>query len=82
MDYRNDLICGIGQPSSGGLTIGQILGQLDHFELAEMGKDNPHSWRVIGDATRLAFADRGLYIADPDFVEVSEGLLDESYLLE
>lgn len=82
MDYRNDLICGMGPPSSGGLTIGQILGQLDNFELAEMGKDNPQSWQLIGDATRLAFADRALYIADPDFVEVPEGLLDESYLLE
>ncbi len=82
MDYRGDLICGMGPPSSGGLTVGQILGMLDHYELSELGKDNPNSWQLIGDATRLAFADRGLYIADPDFVNVPEGLLDKSYLLE
>nr|MDT0251104.1 gamma-glutamyltransferase [Endozoicomonas sp.] len=80
MDYRGDAVCGMGPPSSGGLTIGQMLGLLEHFDLAELGQDNPQSWRLIGDASRLAFADRGLYIADPDFVEVPKGLLDESYL--
>lgn len=82
MDYREYRVCGMGPPSSGGLIVGQILGMLDHFDLAELGRDNPDSWQLIGDATRLAFADRGLYIADPDFIDVPEGLLNKSYLLE
>ncbi|USE35379.1 gamma-glutamyltransferase [Endozoicomonas sp. SCSIO W0465] len=81
MDYREYQVCGMGPPSSGGLTVGQMLGLLDHHKLSELGKDNPDSWQLIGDATRLAFADRGQYIADPDFVNVPKGLLDKSYLL-
>nr|WP_286196544.1 gamma-glutamyltransferase [Thalassotalea sp. G20_0] len=82
MDYRRYRVCSMGPPSSGGLTMGQILGMLDHYNLPELGKDNPISWQLIGDATRLAFADRGMYMADQDFINVPEGLLDKSYLLE
>ncbi len=78
--YRQKQVCGMGPPSSGGLTIGQALGMLAHFDLSASGPDDPHSWRLIGDASRLAFADRGLYIADPDYTTVPHGLLDAAYL--
>ena len=79
--YRGFEVCGMGPPSSGGLTVGQILGMLEPFDLAGMGADSPRAWRLIGDASRLAFADRGLYMADADFVPVPvEGLLDTGYL--
>ena len=45
-----------------------------------LGPDDPESWRIIGDATRLAFADRERYIADSDFVKIPKGLLDPAYL--
>jgi gamma-glutamyltranspeptidase/glutathione hydrolase len=71
----------MGPPSSGGLTVGQILGLLDSFDLGAMGPDDPEAWRLIGDASRLAFADRGRYMADSDFVPVpTEGLVDPAYL--
>ncbi len=79
-EYRQKQVCGMGPPSSGGLTVGQVLGLLAHYDLPGMGSDNPHSWRLIGDASRLAFADRGLYIADPAYTTVPYGLLDNSYL--
>ncbi|PRY26128.1 gamma-glutamyltranspeptidase/glutathione hydrolase [Aliiruegeria haliotis] len=80
-DYRDFDICGMGPPSSGGLTVGQILGLLEGFDLAGMGPDSPNAWRLIGDASRLAFADRGRYMADSDFVPVpAEGLLAPDYL--
>lgn len=79
--YRGHDVCGMGPPSSGALTVGQILGLLEPFDLATMGPDDAHSWRLIGDASRLAFADRGRYMADSDYVPVPvEGLLDPSYL--
>ena len=79
--YRGHEVCGMGPPSSGGLTVGQILGMLEGFDLADMGPESAEAWRLIGDASRLAFADRGRYMADSDFVPVPvEGLLDPDYL--
>jgi len=79
--YRGYDVCGMGPPSSGGVTVGQILGLLVPFDLAALGPDNPEAWRLIGDASRLAFADRGRYLADSDFVPVPvRGLLDPGYL--
>lgn len=81
--YRTYDVCGMGPPSSGALTVGQILGLLVPFDLAKLGPENPESWRLIGEASRLAFADRGRYMADSDFVPMpTAGLLDRAYLDE
>ncbi|AWI83977.1 gamma-glutamyltransferase [Alloyangia pacifica] len=81
VDYRAHDVCGMGPPSSGALTVGQILGALAPYDLAALGPDSPEAWRLIGDASRLAFADRGRYMADSDFVPVpTEGLVDPAYL--
>ncbi|MWD27621.1 gamma-glutamyltransferase [Aquicoccus sp. SCR17] len=77
--YRAHEVCGMGPPSSGALTVGQILGMLGGQEMP--GPDDPQAWRLIGDASRLAFADRGRYMADTDFVPVPvEGLVAPDYL--
>ncbi len=74
-------VCGMGPPSSGGLTVGQILKLVEPFDLPGLGPDNAESWRLIGDASRLAFADRGRYMADEDFVPVPKiGLLADAYI--
>jgi gamma-glutamyltranspeptidase / glutathione hydrolase len=79
--YRAHEICGMGPPSSGALTVGQILGLLSPYDLAGLGPDNAESWRLIGDASRLAFADRGRYMADSDYVPMpTAGLVDPAYL--
>ena len=80
LSYRGHDVCGMGPPSSGGTAVGQILGLLEPFDLAGLGPDDPVAWRLIGDATRLAFADRERYLADSDFVSIPHGLLDRSYL--
>lgn len=80
--YHQYDVCGMGPPSSGALTLGQILGISSHFDLAKLGEDNPTSWQIIGDASRLAFADRGRYMADSDYVPMPQGLLDPEYLAQ
>lgn len=81
--YRAYEVCGMGPPSSGALTVGQILGLLNGFDLAKLGPEDPDAWHLIGDASRLAFADRGRYMADSDYVPVpTEGLIDPAYLSE
>ncbi|WP_295045180.1 gamma-glutamyltransferase [uncultured Paracoccus sp.] len=83
VEYRAHDVCGMGPPSSGGLTVGQILGMLGGYDLAALGADSPESWRLIGDASRLAFADRGRFMADSDHVPMpTEGLIDPAYLAE
>ncbi len=81
--YRTYDVCGMGPPSSGALTVGQILGMLVPFDMAAEGPESAKSWRLIGDASRLAFADRGRYMADSDFVPMpTKGLVDPAYLAE
>ena len=80
--FRGHDVCGMGPPSSGALTVGQILGLLDGYDLSA-GPLDPEVRRLMGDAARLAFADRGRYMADSDYVPVPvEGLLDPAYLAE
>ncbi len=79
--YRAHDVCGMGPPSSGALTVGQILGMLNRYDLAAMGPESADAWRLIGDASRLAFADRGRYMADSDFVPMpTQGLVADGYL--
>lgn len=80
VNYRAHDVCGMGPPSSGALTVGQILGMLDNYDLSA-GPGDTEVRRLMGDAARLAFADRGRYMADSDFVPVpTEGLVDQTYL--
>lgn len=79
--YRAYTICGMGPASSGGVTVLQILGMVERFPLGQWGKDDARSWHVIGEAMRLAYADRDTWLGDPDYVSVPiAGLIDPTYL--
>ena len=81
--YRDYRICGMGPPSSGGIAVLQILGQLERFDLAALGADNPLTWHLFLESQRLAYADRELYIGDSDFVSVPvAGLIAPDYLAQ
>jgi len=80
-NYRSYRICGMGPPSSGATTVYAILKQLERFDLGKLGSASPTSWHLFAESTRLAFADRDRYLADPDFVPVPvAGLIDPGYL--
>ena len=81
VSYRAHQVCGMGPPSSGALTVGQILGMLDGYDLSA-GPMDANVRRLIGDASRLAFADRGRFMADSDYVPMpTAGLVDPAYLV-
>jgi gamma-glutamyltranspeptidase/glutathione hydrolase len=86
-DYR---ICGFPPPSSGAIAVGQILGILNNAHAdaipLENGLPGANWLHLYMEASRLAFADRGQYLGDPDFVQPPAGnwmsLLEPSYLAE
>ncbi len=91
--YRSYWVCGMGPPSSGGITIASTLGVLENFSLATLaptavdafgGKPSVMGVHLVSEANRLAYADRDKYIADTDFVALPGGstaaMLDKTYL--
>jgi len=79
--YRAYKVCGMGPPSSGGIAVAQMLGQLERFDLAALGPDSPVFWHLFVESQRLAYADRELYSGDADFVSVPvAGMVDKAYL--
>ncbi len=81
--YRTNRICGFPPPSSGGIAVGQILGVLEHFDMASLDPRGADAAHLLGEAGRLAFADRNLYVADDDFLRVPRrGLIDPAYLTQ
>ena len=80
-DYRNWTICGIPAPSSGGVTLLQILGILEHFDLSGFAPGDLQAIHLVAEASRLAFADRSAWIGDPEFTDIPQnGLLNPVYL--
>jgi gamma-glutamyltranspeptidase/glutathione hydrolase len=77
-EYRGHTVHGADVPSSGGLTVAMILNLLSGYDPGAFDRaDFLH--RTL-ESSRLAFADRGAYMADPAFADVPrEGLLSEGY---
>jgi len=80
--YRQWRVCGMPPPTSGGLAVVQILGLLERFDLAALDPNSVEAVHLVAEASRLAFADRDRFLADPDFVEVPVArLIDRGYLV-
>lgn len=79
--YRSYLVCGMGPPTSGGLTVIQILKMLEPFDMASLHPMSARAAHIFTQAARLAYADRDVHIADPDFHPVpSAKLTNPAYL--
>lgn len=81
--YRQWKVCGAPPSSSGGITVLQILGMLEQFDMGSLEPDSVEALHLIAETSRLAFADRNHYIGDPAYVDVPMAqLLDSVYLSE
>jgi gamma-glutamyltranspeptidase/glutathione hydrolase len=79
--YRRFRVCGMPPPGSGGFAVLQILKILERFDLRALQPDSAQAVHLFAEAGRLAYADRNLYIADPDFVPAPlAALLEPGYL--
>ncbi len=80
-NYKDLRIISMAPPSSGGICLGQILKMIEPFDLAKMGHNSVEAIQVIVEAERRAYADRSMFLGDPDFVKIPiKGLLDDQYL--
>jgi gamma-glutamyltranspeptidase/glutathione hydrolase len=81
--YRGVEIIGPPPPSSGGVSILQMLNILEGFDLRALGFGTPATCHLIAEALKIAFADRAAATADPDFVAVPVArLIDKAYAAE
>ncbi|MDE1173056.1 MAG: gamma-glutamyltransferase [Parvibaculaceae bacterium] len=64
--YRAFRVCGMGPSSSGGVTTLQILGILQSFDMGAIRPLSLEAVHFMSEASKLAFADRNLYLGDPD----------------
>lgn len=78
--FRVYVIC-VPPPPSSGVGLLEVMGLLERSDIASRGPADPQAWLLFAEASRLMYADRDRYVADPRFVAVPvEGLLDPGYL--
>ena len=80
-NYKDLKIISMPPPSSGGITLAQILTMIAPYDLAKMGHNSPEAIQIIVEAERRAYADRNFLLGDPDFVKMPiKQLMDNTYL--
>ena len=85
VNYRGWTVAAMSPPSSGGLTVGQMLGLVERFPIGDAaqgyGFGGKNTLHVMTEAMRLAFADRAVWMGDEDFVPVPKvGLVNKDYI--
>jgi gamma-glutamyltranspeptidase/glutathione hydrolase len=85
VNYRGYQFASMSPPSSGGLSVGQMLLELERFPLGDsaqgFGFGATKTMHAMIEAMRLTFADRAVWMGDEDFVHVpKKGLLDPTYV--
>lgn len=79
--YRNYRVVSMPPPSSGGVTLGQLLKIASRYPLREWGFQDTRTVHLMVEAERRAYADRTYHLADMDYYDVPiDSLLDAQYL--
>ena len=80
--YRVYEVC-VPPPSSSGVGLLELLGLLEHTDIATRVPNDPQAWYLFAEASRIMYADRDRYVGDPAFVDVPiAGLLAPAYVAE
>lgn len=83
--FRDFTILAMPLPSSGGITIIQILGMLQARPtlIAPRPRTDPEDIHALAEVLQLAFADRAAWLGDPEFTDVPvDRLIDPAYLAD
>ncbi len=82
-NYRGYTLITSPPPSSGGLTVVNMLNIMEGFDVAKMGRSSTEYMHAFLESQKLAFSDRNKFMADSDFVKVPmAGMIDKSYAAE
>jgi len=80
-NYKDLDIYTMGPPSSGGICLGQIMKMIEPYNLGQYSQNSLEAIQIMVEAERRSYADRSLYLGDPDFVNIpKDSLLDQAYL--
>ncbi|MBV8911361.1 MAG: gamma-glutamyltransferase [Gammaproteobacteria bacterium] len=78
--YQGYSVC-VPPPPSSGVALLQMLSILDRTAIASLKPGDPQAWFLFAQASRLMYADRDRYVADPHFVHVPiDQLLEPAYV--
>lgn len=80
-NYKDAKIISMAPPSSGGICLGQILKMVESYPLSDYGHNSLKYIQLLVEAEKRAYADRSVYLGDPDFVNIpTDSLLSENHL--
>jgi len=80
-NYKDLDIYTMGPPSSGGICLGQIMKMIEPYNVGQYSQNSLEAIQIMVEAERRSYADRSLYLGDPDFVNIpKDSLLDQAYL--
>lgn len=69
-EYKEYNVISMGPPSSGGVALAQLLKSVEPFKIGDWGHNTPKTVHLMVEAERRAYADRSVYLGDPDFIQV------------
>lgn len=79
--YKNLDIYTMGPPSSGGICLGQIMKMVEPYDIGQYSQNSLEAIQIMVEAERRSYADRSLYLGDPDFINIpQDSLLNQEYL--
>lgn len=82
-NYKDYQVISMPLPSSGGIILQQMMKMIEDRNIAAMQFQTAASVQLMTEVERRAFADRGEFLGDPDFVKVPvETLVSTGYLKE
>ncbi|MDP7995032.1 MAG: gamma-glutamyltransferase [Synechococcus sp. SP2 MAG] len=79
--FRGHTVISMPPPSSGGITLLQILKLIDPFDLEALGSNSADSIHLLTESMNLAYRDRNQFLGDPDQIDIPmRRLLSQSYI--
>lgn len=81
--YKDLTLTSMSPPSSGGVTIAQIMGMIEPHDIGQYSHNSLPMISLLVEAQRRAYADRNYFLGDPDFVDMPlDTLMNKEYLAE